>query len=55
MRMAQTVSAVLAPHSKSPPKPAELMLFPDDRHDIPDDVDDREQQWMLALKRNERS
>jgi hypothetical protein len=53
MRMARLVTAVLAPHSKSTVNPADHMLFPEDRLDLPDEVSAQEQQWMLALKRNE--
>lgn len=51
MRAAQIAAATLAPHSKTPPDPASLLLFPEDRLDVPDDLSTAEQRWMLELKR----
>lgn len=54
LRAAQIAVATLAPHTPkgSPlPNPRDLLLFPDDRLDLPDDLEAQEQQWMLELKR----
>lgn len=48
LRNAQLISVQL----KSPPPLGEMVLFPDDKNDLPDDVSSDEQQWMLALSRN---
>lgn len=51
MRMARLVGAVAAPHVKERIDPNDLMLFPDDAHAIPDNVQDHERQMMLKLAR----
>lgn len=45
--------AIAGMQTKSPPLLSDLMLFPDERNDLPEDVAPEEQQWMLALNRNE--
>ena len=52
MRMTRLICAALAPHSKSTLDPRDYMLFPDDAHDLPDDVSDQEKQWMRKLARS---
>lgn len=51
MRMARLAEAVLAPHVKKCPPAHEFMLFPDDAHDLPDDVSAHERALMMKLKR----
>lgn len=51
MRMTQAVAASIAPHSKSKIDPNDYMLFPDAAHDLPDDVDGQEREWMMKLGR----
>jgi len=51
MRMARTVWSNLAPHSKSEIDANDFMLFPDDAHDLPDDVSAQEKAFMLKLNR----
>jgi hypothetical protein len=53
MRMARIVWATLAPHSKTPPDPADHLLFPEDVLALPEDVDSREREWMAKLQRSE--
>ena len=44
---------LLAVQLKQPAPPlGDLVLFPDDKNDLPEDVSAHEQQWMLALSRN---
>lgn len=52
MRMAQTMWAVLQPRSKQQLDPNDYRLFPDDAHNLPDDVEDQERAWMLKLSRS---
>jgi len=52
MRMARLVWATLAPHTKTPPDPADHMLFPEDALDLPDDIEAQERDWMLKLQRS---
>lgn len=52
MRMAQTVWAILQPQSKSQIDANDYRLFPDDAHDLPEDVGDKERAWMLKLNRS---
>ena len=51
MRMARMVWAVLQPHTKANIDPQDFLLFPDDAHDLPDDADAQEREWMLKLSR----
>lgn len=51
MRMAQIVWGTIAPHSKGKIDAADFRLFPDEAHDLPDDVDAQEKAWMLKLGR----
>lgn len=51
MRIAKLICAVLAPHTRQSLSPSEFMLFPDDAHDIPDDVSAAEQAMMLKMSR----
>lgn len=51
MRMAQTVWSNLAPHSKEQIDANDFRLFPDEAHELPDDVDEAERQMMLKLGR----
>lgn len=51
MRMAQTVWATLAPHSKARIDANDFRLFPDEAHDLPDDVEAQEKAWMMKLGR----
>lgn len=52
MRMAQTIWAILQPQSKAKVDPNDFLLFPDDAHDLPEDVDSQERQWMMKLSRS---
>lgn len=52
MRMARAASLIARPSYKSDIDPSDLMLFPDDAHDLPDDVDAQEKAWMLKLNRS---
>jgi hypothetical protein len=53
MRMARLSSTILQPHMKPGSKidAVNFMLYPDDANDIPDDVEDQERKWMIALGR----
>jgi len=51
MRMAKMVVAMLAPHTKDRIEPVDHMLFPDDAHHLPDDLDAQERALMLKLDR----
>ncbi len=53
MRMARSVVMGLTPHLKPGSKldANDYMLFPDDAHDLPDDVPSAEKAWMLKLGR----
>ncbi len=51
LRMARLVWAMLQPHSKTPVDAQDFMLFPDDAHDLPDNVEGQEKAWMLKLNR----
>ena len=51
--MARSVWAALQPNSKATIDPNDFRLYPDEANDLPDDVDDRERQWMLKLGRTE--
>lgn len=53
MRMARLASTAILPHVKPGTKvdPQDYMLFPDDAHELPDDVPDQERAWMLKLNR----
>lgn len=52
MRMAQTMWAVLQPHTKAALDANDFMLFPDEANELPDDIDAKERRWMLKLNRN---
>lgn len=54
MRMARLIVNLLGPHLKSGATldPQDYMLFPDDAHSLPDDVDAKERAWMLKLDRS---
>lgn len=45
------VAATLAPHTKQQVNPMDHLLFPDDAHDIPDDLSPEERRLMLAMNR----
>ena len=49
--MSQIVWATLAPHTKAKFSASDFLLYPDDEHDIPDDVDAQEREWRLKLGR----
>lgn len=49
MRMAQTVWSNLAPHSKERIDANDFRLFPDEAHELPDDVTTDERAMMLKL------
>jgi hypothetical protein len=51
MRMAKIVWAALQPNSKARLDPNDFRLFPDEAHELPDDIDDQEKAWMLKLNR----
>lgn len=51
MRMAKLIVATLLPHTKERPDPVAHMLFPDDAHHLPDNLDAKERAIMLALDR----
>jgi hypothetical protein len=51
LRMAQTVWAILQPQTKTKLDPADYRLFPDEAHDLPEDVEAQEKAWMLKLGR----
>jgi hypothetical protein len=55
MRMAHLAAVVLAPHSKSPPRPIDHLLFPEKAVDLAliEGVDDEEREWMKTLRMNE--
>ncbi len=45
--------AIAAMQSAKAPPLGDLLLYPDERNDLPDDVASEEQSWMLKLKRTE--
>lgn len=51
--MAQIASAVLVPHLKknASHSPADFLLFPDEKNDLPEDVSSDEQAMMMRLLR----
>lgn len=51
--MARMVTNLLSPHLKpgTQLEPMDFMLYPDDAHNIPDDISDQEKAWMLKLRR----
>ena len=51
LRMARTVWATIQVNSKAAIDPNDFRLYPDEANDLPDDIDDREKQWMLKLGR----
>lgn len=53
LHFAHLTAALLKPHVKGTPDPHSFRLFPDDRLDLPEDVEGQEQAWMLTLRRNE--
>lgn len=50
--MARVVEACLAPHTRARLDPNDYLLFPDDRHELPDDIDGQERAWMMKLQRS---
>jgi hypothetical protein len=52
MRMARLAKTLLLPHTKSEIDPNDFLLFPDDAHELPDDVEGKERDWMLKLQRS---
>ncbi|WP_257556411.1 hypothetical protein [Sphingobium sp. CFD-2] len=51
IRMSRIMWATLQPHTRSAVDPTEFMPFPDDVHDLPEDVTSAERQMMAKLKR----
>lgn len=51
MRAAHVMWAVLQPQTKTRLDPNDYRLFPDEAHDLPEDVTDQERAWMLKLSR----
>lgn len=49
--MARLIEATLRPHMKGQIDANDFLLFPDDAHDLPDEVDGQEREWMLKLNR----
>ena len=52
MRMARLAWAMLAPHTKTPVDQNDFLLFPDEAHELPDDVEAQERAWMMKLSRS---
>ena len=51
LRMAQIVWAALQPHSRSRIEASSFRLFPDEMHDVPENADAQEREWMIRLNR----
>lgn len=49
--MAKTVWSNLVPHSKETIDANDFLLFPDEAHDLPEDVNPQEKAWMMKLSR----
>jgi hypothetical protein len=52
MRMAQIMWSVIQPQTKTKIDANDYRLFPDEAHDLPEDVSDQEKEWMLKLNRS---
>ena len=52
MRMAQIMWSVIQRQTKTKIDANDYRLFPDEAHDLPEDVSDQEKEWMLKLNRS---